>query len=247
MRRTRPANPGPGKTSPGRTRQAQACYTDAVSVTLSEAESRRLVAEHGVAVSPFVTGDSTSAILAAMNADESLYYPVVAKLCGRRIAHKSERGLVRLGINDQQSLRTHCDELLAAAEPADGDVKLLVTSMARGSRELIAGLHNDPQFGLLVMLGVGGVLAEAFGDVTFRLAPITETDAEEMIGDLSAQALLGEFRGEPALHRQALIDLLLALCEVGAAHREVVAVDLNPLILVDGRPLAVDALAEVTQ
>ena len=226
---------------------AHACYTDAVSVTLSEAESRRLVAEHGVAVSSFVTGESSAAILAAMNADESLRYPVAAKLCGRRIAHKSERGLVRLGINDQQSLRTHCDDLLAAADPADGVVELLVTSMARGSRELIAGLHNDPQFGLVVMLGVGGVLAEAFKDVTFRLAPITETDAEEMIGDLSAQALLGEFRGEPALHRQGLIDLLLALCEVGAAHREVASVDLNPLILVDGRPLAVDALVEVTQ
>ena len=76
------------------------------------------------------------------------------------------------------------------------------------------------------MLGVGGVLAEAFGDVTFRLAPITETDAEEMICDRSeddlrsvAQALLREFRGEPALHRQGLIDLLLALCEVGATNR----------------------------
>ena len=226
---------------------AGACYTDAVSVTLSEAESRRLVTEHGVAVSRFVTGGSTAAILAAMTDKEPLGYPLVAKLCGRRIAHKSERGLVRLQINDQQSLQAHCDELLAAAEPDDGDVELLVTSMAQGNRELIAGLHNDPQFGLVVMLGVGGVFAEAFEDVTFRLAPITRTDAEEMISDLSAQALLGEFRGEPALHRQDLIDLLLALCEVGAAHREVVSVDLNPLVLVEGRPLAVDALVEVRQ
>ena len=200
-----------------------------------------------MAVSPFVTGDSTAAVLAATAADESLSYPVVAKLCGRRIAHKSERGLVRLQIDDQQSLQAHCDDLLSAAQGGDGDVELLVTSMARGNRELIAGLHNDPQFGLVVMLGVGGVLAEAFGDVTFRLAPITQTDAEEMICDLSAQALLGEFRGEPALDRQSLVDLLMALCALGAAHREVVSVDLNPLILVEGRPLAVDALVEVTQ
>ena len=204
------------------------------------------MAAQGVAVSPFVTGETTAAILAEFMADESLRYPVVAKLCGRRIAHKSERGLVRLQINDQKSLQTNCDDLLAAAKPSDGKVELLVTSMAKGNRELIAGLNNDPQFGLVVMLGVGGVLAEAFGDVTFRLAPITETDAEEMISDLSAQALLGEFRGEPALHRQGLIDLLLALCEVGAANPEVLSVDLNPLILVDGRPIAVDALVEVT-
>ena len=224
-----------------------ACYTGDVSVTLSEAESRRLVAQHGVAVSPFVTGDSTAAVLAAMSTHQQLSYPVVAKLCGRRIAHKSERGLVRLQINDQQSLQAHCDDLLAAAKPDDGDVELLVTSMERGNRELIAGLHNDPQFGLVVMLGVGGVFAEAFKDVTFRLAPITQADAEEMIGDLSAQALLGEFRGEPALHRQELVEVLLALCEVGAAHREIMSVDLNPLILINGRPVAVDALVEISQ
>lgn len=138
---------------------AGACYTGAVSVTLSEAESRRLVAQHGVAVSPFVTAESTAAVLAATAADEALSYPLAAKLCGRRIAHKTERGLVRLQINDERSLKAHCDDLLAAAEPDDGDVELLVTSMARGNRELIAGLHNDPQFGLVVMLGVGGVLA----------------------------------------------------------------------------------------
>lgn len=216
-----------------------------MNVTLSEAESRRLVAEHGVAVSPFVTGETTSAILAAMATDETLRYPVVAKLCGRRIAHKSERGLVRLGINDEQGLRSACDDLSAAAEPGDGRVELLVSSMVEGNRELIAGLHNDPQFGLVVMLGTGGVLAEALQDVAFRLAPITEIDAQEMIGDLSTQTLLGEFRGEPALHHQELIDLLMALCTLGDAHPEVLSVDLNPLILADGRPVAVDALVEV--
>ena len=218
-----------------------------MSVTLSEAESRRLVAEYGVVVSSFVTGETTEATLDALNTDESVSYPVVAKLCGRAIAHKSERGLVRLQINDQQSLQTACDDLWAAARPSDGKVELLVSSMAKGNRELIAGLYKDPQFGLVVMLGIGGVLAEAIRDVTFRLAPITEIDAEEMINDLSAQALLGEFRGEPALRRQELIDVLLALCSIGAALPEVLSIDLNPLIIVDGRPVAVDALVEIEQ
>ena len=218
-----------------------------MSVTLSEAESRRLVAAHGVTVSPFVTGDTTAAVLSAVVADESVAYPVVAKLCGRQIAHKSERDLVRLGINDQAALTTACDALLAAAKPSDGKVELLVSSMAKGNRELIAGLYNDRQFGLTVMLGIGGVLAEAIRDVTFRLAPISEIDAEEMINDLSTQTLLGEFRGEPAADRQELIDVLLALAAVGAAHPEVRSIDLNPLIIVDGRPVAVDALVEVRQ
>ena len=200
-----------------------------------------------MAVSSFVTGETTEAILDALEADEPVTYPVAAKLCGRQIAHKSERGLLRLQINDPQSLRTACDELLAAAEPSDGAVELLVSSMVEGSRELICGLHKDPQFGLTVMLGIGGVLAEAVRDVAFRLAPITEADAEEMTDDLKSQRLLGEFRGEPALRRQDLTDVLMALCSLGAAHPEVLSVDLNPLIIADGRPVAVDALVEVAQ
>src|SRR3546814_3131563 len=83
--------------------------------------------------------------------------------------------------------------------------------MLAGNRELIAGLHHDEQFGMTVMLGVGGVLAEAVADVCFRLVPIERLDAEEMIDDLATQRLLGEFRGEPAVDREALVDVLVGL------------------------------------
>jgi acetyl-CoA synthetase (ADP-forming) len=216
-----------------------------VSITLSEAESRRIAARHGVPVSPFVTGTGTDEVVAAVAADPTVVYPVVAKLCGRAIAHKTERGLVRLRIPDETSLRAACDDLLAAARADDGDVEVLVSSMVAGNRELIAGLNDDPQFGLTIMLGIGGILAEAIRDVVFRLVPITEVDAGEMIDDLATQRLLDEFRGEPALDRQALIDALVALAEVGVQERGIRSVDLNPLILVDGRPVAVDALLEI--
>ena len=108
---------------------------------------------------------------------------MVAKLCGRAIAHKTERGLVRLRLADADALRAACDDLLAAARPDDGEVEVLVSTMVDGNRELIAGLATDPQFGLTVMLGVGGILAEAIRDVTFRLAPVDRVDAEEMIDD----------------------------------------------------------------
>jgi acetate---CoA ligase (ADP-forming) subunit beta len=216
-----------------------------VSTTLSEAESRRVVARHGVPVSPFVTAESTDAVLAAVTAEPAVTFPVVAKLCGRAIAHKTERGLVRLRLADETELRRACDDLLGAVRPDDGGVELLVSSMVGGNRELIAGLHDDPQFGLTVMLGVGGVLAEAVRDVVFRLVPITPTDAEEMIDDLATQRLLGEFRGEPPVDRQALSDTLVALARVGENEAGIRSVDLNPLILVDGRPIAVDALVEV--
>lgn len=216
-----------------------------MSITLSEAESRRVVARHGVPVSAFVTGRSTDEVIAALAADPGVEYPVVAKLCGRAIAHKTERGLVRLRLGDEAALRSACDELLAAARPDDGDVEVLVSTMVAGNRELIAGLNDDPQFGLTVMLGVGGILAEAIRDVVFRLVPIDEVDAGEMIDDLATQRLLDEFRGEPAVDRRALIEALVSLAQVGEQEDDIRSIDLNPMILVDGKPIAVDALLEI--
>src|SRR6476646_4707019 len=136
--------------------------------TLSEAASKRLLAGYGVPVlDEREAGDADGAVAAA----DAIGYPVVAKLCGDAIAHKTERGLVRLGLNDATAVGNAASELLAAATPADGPVAVLVAPMVRGTRELIAGLVLDPQFGPCVMLGVGGVLAEAIGDVVFRLAP----------------------------------------------------------------------------
>ena len=216
-----------------------------MSITLSEAESRRVVARHGVPVSAFVTGRSTDEVIAALAAYPGVEYPVVAKLCGRAIAHKTERGLVRLRLGDEAALRSACDELLAAARPDDGDVEVLVSTMVAGNRELIAGLNDDPQFGLTVMLGVGGILAEAIRDVVFRLVPIDEVDAGEMIDDLATQRLLDEFRGEPAVDRRALIEALVSLAQVGEQEADIRSIDLNPMILVDGKPIAVDALLEI--
>ncbi len=110
-------------------------------------------------------------------------------------------------------MRDAAEALLAAATPEDGEVHLLVAPMLRATRELIAGLHDDPQFGMTVMLGVGGILAEAVADVSFRLVPITRLDAEEMIDDLATQALLGPFRGEPAVDRDAVADVLVGLSD----------------------------------
>jgi acetyl-CoA synthetase (ADP-forming) len=209
--------------------------------TLSEAASKRLLATHGVPVLPERTvADPGGAVAAA----RELGFPVVAKLCGDAIAHKTERGLVRLGLSDAAAVEHAAGELLAAATPEDGPVEVLVAPMVRGNRELIAGLHNDAQFGPCVMLGIGGILAEAVADVAFRLVPLTPLDAQDLIEDLRTQALLGPFRGEPAVDRDALAAVLLGLSRLAEAEPSVTAVDVNPLIVVDGIPVAVDALVE---
>lgn len=210
--------------------------------TLSEADSKALLASCGVPVLDERVV-STSADAAAAAAE--LGFPVVAKLCGDRIAHKTERGLVRLDLADAPSVAQAATSLLAAARPEDGEVGVLIAPMVKGNRELIAGLSRDPQFGPTVMLGVGGILAEAVADVALRLVPITEIDAHDMLDDLATQALLGEFRGEPAIERAAVADVLVGLSTLAESHPEVLSADLNPLIVVDGKPVAVDALVEV--
>ena len=210
--------------------------------TLSEADSRALVAEAGVTVSRWATADDAdNAAVAA----EEMGFPVVVKLCGDAIAHKSERGLVRLSLTSADDVRGAATELLSAATESDGDVELLVSTMVSGDRELIAGLVRDPQFGPCVMLGVGGVLAEAVADVAFRLAPLERLDAHELIDDLGAQTLLGPFRGQPAVDRDVLADTLCALGDL-ASDPTIASIDLNPLIVFEGQPMAVDALVERT-
>jgi acetyl-CoA synthetase (ADP-forming) len=210
--------------------------------TLSEAESKALLARHGV---PVPAEELVSTAEEAVEAAERIGFPVVVKLCGPAIAHKTERGLVKLGLRDPAAVAAAAAEVLAAARAEDGDVGLLVGAMVSGARELIAGFVRDDQFGPCVMLGIGGVLAEALGDVAFRLAPLDRVDADDLVDELSNQALLGPVRGEPPVDREALAQVLLGLSAVGEGDERIRSIDLNPLIVSGGVPLAVDALVEL--
>src|SRR5258706_1395550 len=176
--------------------------------TVSEHESKALLRRYGVAVAEErVAGDPEGAARAAV----AIGFPVAAKLCGATIAHKTERNLVRLGLPDAGAVRGAAAELFALRRPQDGDVSVLIAEMVRGRRELIAGVVRDPQFGPCVMLGVGGIFAEALGDVTFAAAPVSPADARRAIDALRTTALLSAFRGEPAVYRQALAPIPLGL------------------------------------
>lgn len=205
---------------------------------LSEFESKQLLATHGLMVSRDRLAQSADEAVAA---SAEIGGPVAVKLCSPSLAHKSERGLVRLGLDNPDGVQSAAEELLAAATEDDGDVALLVSEMVTGHRELIAGVVRTDQFGAALMLGVGGVLAEAVGEAVFRLIPVSEVDCRDMIDDLDMAALLGPFRGEPAIDQIALTEALLALSQ--AAGREgVEAIDVNPLVIREGLPVAVDAL-----
>lgn len=213
--------------------------------TLSESDSKLLLATYNI---PFAPEKKTGSVGEAVAAAEQLGYPVVVKLGGDNIAHKTERGLVRLRLNNADAVSEAATSLLAAATTADGDVHLLVAPMISGTRELIAGMLVDPQFGPTVMLGIGGVMAEVIADVAFRPAPVDEAGAASMIDSLRMQGLLEAFRGEPAVNRSQLISAIVGLSRVAMEREDIVSVDVNPLIVREnGDVVAVDALVEMGQ
>ena len=214
-----------------------------LNTTLSESDSKSLLSSYSI---PFAPELKTTSAAQAVSAAEQLGYPVVVKLGGDKIAHKTERGLVRLRLNNADAVSEAATSLLAAATPADGEVHLLVAPMIGGTRELIAGMLVDPQFGPTVMLGIGGVMAEVIADVAFRPAPVDEAGAASMIDSLRMQGLLEAFRGEPAVNRSQLISTIVGLSRVAMERDDIVSVDVNPLIVREnGDVVAVDALVEL--
>jgi succinyl-CoA synthetase beta subunit len=213
-----------------------------MAYTLSEHESKDLLRAAGISVpSEHLVATAAEAVRAA----ELLAGPVALKLCGRGIAHKTERNLVRLGLTTADQVRSAGAELLAARCSEDGDARLLVCPMIPGRRELIAGLVRDPTFGPCVMLGLGGIFAEAAGDVAFAVAPLRDGDAEELIDALASAKFLGPFRGEPAVDRDTLARVLETLGRLGGDRPEIRSIDVNPLIVAGSTPTVVDALVEI--
>jgi acetyl-CoA synthetase (ADP-forming) len=210
---------------------------------LSEFDSKELLRRYGVdTVEEALAEDAEQAVEVA----KRIGYPVVVKLCATGLAHKTERDLVRLKVADDAGVRAAAADLLDRRLPEETDARLLVQRMVGGRRELILGLARDPQFGPCVMLGLGGILAEAVRDVSFRTAPLSTVDAEDMIADLKTAHLLGPFRGEPAIDRSALAGALVAIGRIAVEHPEIASIDVNPMIICGDRPVAVDALIERT-
>jgi len=183
---------------------------------------------------------------AAVAAATELGFPVVVKLVGDRLAHKSERGLVRLGLASADDVHHAATELLALRRPDDGEVALLVAEQVSGNRELLVGMVRDPMFGPVVVVGVGGVNAEAFNDVQMRVAPLAPNDLDDMLDNLDAASLFGEFRGQRSLQRDVLWRTVNAVAQTALSRSDVASIDINPVIVTaSGEPIAVDALVEI--
>lgn len=165
-------------------------------------------------------------------------YPVVLKGLAPEKAHKTEHGLVKLGINDPTALKGVFDALRLQLA---GKGRILIQKQKRCDYELIAGFLRDDQFGPCVMFGLGGILAELEPDVAFALAPLTEAEALQLIGTLRSSKLMQGFRGMAPLDETAMARLLVNLGNLGNACPGIAQIDINPLLIHNGIPVAVDA------
>ena len=205
---------------------------------LNDNEAKALLEKFDIALVPELFVRRRTEVVAAAR---QIGFPVVLKGTGANLLHKTDRGLVHLNLLDARAVENAIQEI--ADEATDELEGFLIQPQIKGRREFVAGLFQDDQFGPMIMFGVGGVFTEAFADVSFRLAPLTQSDAAEMLEEIRGKALLGDFRGEKAVDRDALIQTLLGLSRIGTEHPEISEIDLNPLLVTaQGRVQAVDAL-----
>lgn len=209
----------------------------ALTLPCDEAQGKALLARYGVAV-PKAAVCATRA--EAASAFAALNKPVVAKILSVEIAHKTEAGGVKLGLKSDADLAAALDALDAI--PIKGARRYLLEEMAVPGLELIVGAVRDPSFGPVVMVGLGGITAEALRDSALRLAPIDETEALEMLGELRGRALLEGFRGAPPVDRKAVARAIVAVARLLSAHPEISEIDVNPLRAHPDGVVALDAL-----
>jgi acetyl coenzyme A synthetase (ADP forming)-like protein len=213
---------------------------------LNEADALRVLEAYGIPVTPweFIQGEDAARLReGATRAGERLGYPLAIKVVSPQIVHKTEFGAVVLGVENQRALDETVPRVLSdVSRRAKVSIEgLLLQRMAPEGRETIVGLTRVSRVGPMVMFGLGGIYVEALRDVSLRMCPITDADADVMIREVKMHRLLDAIRGEPARDTGALVDALLRLSQLALAHPEIAEMDVNPLISLERGAVAVDS------
>lgn len=210
---------------------------------LDEAAGKALLASYGIAVPKTRVVKKLEDVDGAL---QGLRLPVVVKVVSPDILHKSDAGGVRVNLATPDAVREAIRTMSALPGIRNALVEgWLIEEMAPAGQEIVVGGLRDPQFGPLVMVGLGGIFVEVLADVSFRICPISRIDAEEMLDDLKGAAILKGARGRKAVSREAIIDVLL---KVGGENgllmqheTDIQEADLNPVIVSEDGAIAVDA------
>jgi len=205
--------------------------------TLSEYESKIILASYQIPVTREIIVEKSNDVVPAAH---EIGYPVVMKGCSPEITHKTEKGLIQTDIRDDREALDAFSNITAGMN--SGQDSILVQEMIKGKRELVIGLIRDPQFGPCVMFGLGGIFTEILKDVSFRLAPLEKRDALEMMDEIKAHKILGSVRGMEPVDREILSEMLIKVGEIGVENDKIKEIDINPVIISESSPIAVDAL-----
>ena len=208
---------------------------------LTEVESKELLGAAGISVVPARLARSATE---ASGIAAELGFPVVLKVVARDITHKSDVGGVELGLADVSSVVAAYDRIMAnaaTAAPGTDIIGVSVQPMARPGIEVIIGMATDPQFGPVIMFGLGGIMVEVLRDVAFRLIPLDPRDAHEIVREIKAFQVLEGVRGRAPADIAALEQLVLDVSAFADAHPEVAEIDLNPVFAYEDGAVAVDA------
>jgi acyl-CoA synthetase (NDP forming) len=203
---------------------------------LNEHEAKQVLAAYGV---PICQERLTYSEDEAVQAASTIGFPVVMKACSAEIMHKTGKGLIDLDVRTHRDVRHAFQSIRAAAVK---EVPILVQQAVTGSREFVVGMTRFPGFGPAVLFGLGGVLTEAMRDSTFRVAPLGDVEAQEMLHEIRTKVLLGQFRGMPAVDVSALSHIIKIVSSIPFLHPAVSEIDLNPVIISGSAPVVVDAL-----
>jgi acetyl-CoA synthetase (ADP-forming) len=208
---------------------------------LFETEARAVCLDYGI---PVARSELARNEQEAVKCAEKVGFPVVLKIVSPDIIHKSDVGGVRVNVKDAEEVHSaYRDVLSNVRKNADRAriIGILVQEMAQPSTEVIVGSTKDPQFGQAIMFGLGGILVEILKDVTFRIAPITREEAQEMITEVKAYPILKGYRELPPVDTGAIVDILLATSKLVTEHEQIKELDLNPIIVYRKGAKAVDA------
>lgn len=210
--------------------------------SLSEYESKQVLAYYQIPVTREVLIENEKDLL---KATQEIGYPLVLKGCSWEITHKTEKGMIRVDIRNEEEAKAAFKEIMDNMDNTDGAV--LVQEMIKGVRELVVGLIRDPQFGPAVMFGLGGIFTEILKDISFRIAPLERRDAMEMMRDIKGHKILDAVRGMEAVDLDIMADILINMGRIGLENEKVKEIDINPLIISGSKPVAVDALVVLAE
>ena len=208
---------------------------------LLETEAKTICAEYGIPVTKFSLAKNEDE---AVRFAEKIGFPIVLKIVSPDILHKSNVGGVAVGLKDASEVEEAYERIqknVKKCVPKAKIVGMLVQEMAPASTEVIVGATKDPQFGPALMFGLGGIFVEVLKDVTFRIAPITEDEACEMISEVKAYPLLKGYRNTPPADINAIVRILLNTSKLVMEHQEIKELDLNPILVYEKGAKTVDA------